>query len=294
MKKILPLLVLLSIPLIPLSQEIVDSTKMWSCMEEHCQSWGSTYSTNYLRFDKDTIINDTSYKKVWISEDENYEQWNFYGAYIREENRRIYYRQMFGEEGLIYDFNLEVGDSVLVDNPRAVGEIYLFLAEIDSIETEYGYQERWRLVSNEYPDNEYWIRGIGSETGILNSSTGIFGGLCGLYTLLCEKENDQMVYLNPEYESCYLYTTGSMELQKPDNMFFIQANSNRVSLTFNDQDLSNKIIVLSDIEASIIYKTQTKDVTSNISMLNNPAGIYIITVYKNGRSNSQKFVKFNN
>ena len=74
-------------------------------MEEHCQPWGSTYSTDYFQFEEDTIINGFVYKKVWISEDETYQNWNFYSAFIREENNKVYYKHMFGEEGLIYDFN---------------------------------------------------------------------------------------------------------------------------------------------------------------------------------------------
>ena len=136
------------------SQEIVNTNKLWSIMSEHCQPWGSTYSTDFFMFDEDTIINDILYQKVWISEDENHEDWNFYGAFIREVDNRVYYRQMFGDEGLIYDFNLQLGDSVVVNNPRSIGEISLFLNAIDSVETENGYLERWTLVNNLYPDHE--------------------------------------------------------------------------------------------------------------------------------------------
>jgi len=259
-------------------------------MEEHCQPWGSTYSTDYFRFDKDTIINDTVYKKVWISEDENYEQWSFYGAMIREVDNRIYFRQLFGEEGLIYDFNMEIGDSVLIDNPRAVGEIFITLEEIDSVETEVGFSERWKLTSSEYPDAEYWIKGIGSETGVLNSSSGIFGGLCGLYTLLCEKENDELVYLNPDYNACFLYTTGHEELDDSGVDFRFQYNRNEKVLSLTMTENTNNTILLTDISGRIIRNYQSNSSIENISLLSAPPGVYIVSVLLSGKVSSQKFV----
>ncbi len=95
---------------------------------------------------------------------------------------------MFGDEGLIYDFNLEIGDSVLVNNPRAVGEVWLHLLEIDTITVADDLRERWRMVSSEYQESDYWLRGIGSIAGVLNSSMSIYGGLCGFYALLCQYE----------------------------------------------------------------------------------------------------------
>jgi len=290
MKHLLTLLALLLLTTFVNSQEIVDSTKMWSCMEEHCQPWGSTYSTDYFRFDKDTIINDTVYKKVWISEDENYEQWSFYGAMIREVDNRIYFRQLFGEEGLIYDFNMEIGDSVLIDNPRAVGEIFITLEEIDSVETEVGFSERWKLTSSEYPDAEYWIKGIGSETGVLNSSSGIFGGLCGLYTLLCEKENDELVYLNPDYNACFLYTTGHEELDDSGVDFRFQYNRNEKVLSLTMTENTNNTILLTDISGRIIRNYQSNSSIENISLLSAPPGVYIVSVLLSGKVSSQKFV----
>ncbi len=290
MLRVLTTTIFLSIFLITNSQEIVNPSKLWSSMEEHCQPWGSTYSTDYLRFESDTIIDDYTYKHVWISEDEDHEEWNFYGAFIREENNRVYYRQMFGEEGLIYDFNLELGDSVLIDNPRAVGAIWLFLAEVDSVETVEGMKERWRLISNEYPNSEYWIRGVGSRTGVLNSSSGIFGGLCGLYTLLCQKEDGELIYVNPEYQSCYLYTTGRDEGEKINDPIRLKYDKFQKSVTVIFSGNSEKEIILSNITGHTKSSISNSLESTTLSLLNNPAGIYIITVLQDGNRYSKKFI----
>lgn len=117
--------------------------------------WGTSYTSNYHRFYGDTIINDTLNKKVWVSEDENYEEWYFFDSFIREENKKVYYREMFQSEGLIYDFNLQIGDSVLLNNIRAVDNLWLKLTEIDSVQTTDGFVERWRLESRHYLNSDY-------------------------------------------------------------------------------------------------------------------------------------------
>lgn len=274
------------------SQQIVDTSKIWSIMEEHCQPWGSNYSTNYFRFDNDTVIENKTYKKVWISEDEYHQEWNFYGAFIREENSKVYFREIFQEEGLIYDFNLEMGDSVVVNNTRGAEELTLFFTEIDSVEVEDGYRERWKLISNEYENTEYWIRGIGSETGVINSGTGVFGGLCGLFTLLCEKENDELVYMNPEYGSCFLITTGVENNALVKNEVSISYNPNNKTVNVSTNYNRPQTILLTDITGKIISRQQIASGSFSFNLFNNPNGLYIISVLREGRLTSEKFIHY--
>lgn len=271
------------------AQEIVDPAKLWSNMEEHCQPWGSNYSTEYIRFSVDTVIDQKVYKKVWISEDEDYEEWNFYGAFIREDSGRVFYRQMFGEEGLIYDFNLGIGDSVIINNPRASGEITLYFVEIDSVEIENGYRERWKLVSNIYENAEYWIRGIGSETGVINSGTGVFGGLCGLYTLLCEKENDELIYMNPGYESCYLFTT-DVDEGSSLSAFLLSYDQDEKLVQVSMSKRHESTIIISNISGIVITSEQINTTLFTYDMSAQKTGIYIITVVDSGNISSQKFI----
>jgi len=274
------------------SQEIVNSDKLWSIMEEHCQPWGSNYSTEFFRFDIDTIVEGKSYKKVWIAEDENHEEWFFYGTFIREEEGNVYYKEMFEEEGLIYNFNLEIGDSVVVNNPRAAGELTLMLAEIDSVELEVGTRERWRLVSSSYTDNEYWIRGIGSQAGVINSGTGVYGGLCGLFTLLCEKENEELVYQNADVGSCYVYITDMNERNYPENedLFTISYNDVTKAVKLKVSDNTTKNIYISTITGNIITNQQIVNSSFTFAFSEYPAGLYVITVVEGARLSSKKII----
>jgi hypothetical protein len=271
------------------SQEIVNPDYIWSNLEEHCHVWGSSYTTKFFNFNGDTIVNDTLYKKIWISEDENHTTWDFYFALIREENNRVYYRPAYGQEGLIYDFNLELGDSVLVDNSRAVEPVWLTLSNVDTIETEIGQRERWYMESSLYPEVDYWIRGIGSESGILNSSTSVFGGLCGLYELLCQEETDYIVYQNPEYQTCYLYTVGAEE-KTPELFSANYKPSQQVLLVeLKSEDVHN--LILSDIRGNILYRKETSLKRETIPFERIPSGLYILTISSKDGYSVYKFVK---
>jgi hypothetical protein len=261
------------------AQEIVVNWKVWSILTGHCLPDYTTYTTSFYKFEEDTIIDGKLYQKVFISEDEFQEDWFFYGSFIREENKKVYLREYFGEEGLIYDFNLQLGDTVVVNNPRAVSEVTLVLTEIDSVETNDGYRERWKLTNDEFMIPEYWIEGIGSMGGVLNSSTEVFGGLCGTYILLCEEESGSTIYLNPEYEYCYyLLLDDGADLEAQKNSFdIIYRPSNQViELTFYEPE--NRNIFITDINGRKISSMRSENKRILISLTGIKKGLHVISV----------------
>ena len=262
-------------------------------MLELCAIEGNSYSTDYHRFYGDTIINDTAYKKVWVSEDESHDSWYFLGSFIREENKRVYYREMFMADGLLYDFNLNLGDSVLLNNSRAADNLWLTLAEIDSIETSDGPRERWRMESSVYQNSEYWIRGIGSESGVLNSGTLIFGGLCGAFTLLCAKQNEEIVFQHSLFQTCYYELLIDIdETQIEELELFKMINKNKLGqleLKFNSR--GEKMISIFSINGQPVYNRSTHDDELNINTLNLQKGIYLIKCRSKGNYQTKKFIR---
>lgn len=294
MKKLVYTL-LLFVAMQPLvAQEIVDNQKIWSILTGHCLPDYTTYTTSFFKFNEDTIIDGELYQKVFISEDEFQEEWFFYGTFIREENKKVYLREYFGEEGLIYDFNLQLGDTVVINNPRAASEVALVLTEIDSVETTDGYRERWKLTNEEFMIPEYWIEGIGSMGGVLNSSTEIFGGLCGTYILLCEEEDGSNIYLNPEYEYCYyLLLDDDDEIEIQENTFNIiyRQSNHTLELVFTERE--NRSIHITDINGRIFSRIQSAENNIQLSLNGNGKGLFIISVIQNdGHFMSKKIMAY--
>jgi hypothetical protein len=174
-----------------------------------------------------------------------------------------------------------LGDTVVVNNPRAVSEVTLVLTEIDSVETNDGYRERWKLTNDEFMIPEYWIEGIGSMGGVLNSSTEVFGGLCGTYILLCEEENGSTIYLNPEYEFCYyLLLDDGTDTEAQEHSFdLIYKPSNQViELIFYERE--NRSIHLTDINGRMIRHVQSAENNVNLSLKGNIKGLYVISLVR--------------
>ena len=278
---IIIMVLLLTGSLLVHTQEIVDNEKLWSILTGHCQPEYTTYTTSFLKFDNDTIIDGKLYQMVFISEDEFHEEWFFYGSFVREENKKVYYREYYGEEGLIYDFNLQLGDTVVLNNPRAASEVTLTLAEIDSVETTDGYRERWKLTNDEFEIPEYWIEGIGSMAGVINSTTEIFGGLCGTYILLCEEENENTVYQNPQYESCYyLLLNGGSNIKSEETFNVIYRQSiKQIDIAFNTSE--ERLVMITNIKGQLLSKIQTIDAHLSFLLSGKNTGLYIINVLQN-------------
>lgn len=273
--------------------QIVVENKIWSNVLENCLPEGNVYTTFYHRFEGDTVLDGKTYKKVLIAEDEYYLDWFFYGSYVREENGMVYLREYLGEEGLIYNFNLQLGDTVTIQNPLAPDGLLLTLTEIDSVETIDGYRKRWKLEKDAFSIPEYWIEGIGSQSGVLNSGTIVFGALCGAYTLLCEKENDVTIYQNPDYGTCFfvLLDVGSNN-EKREKTFELRnsPNSDRILILFNGNE--EKMLRITSLTGNEVLKVKTNDRQLQLSTSDFVSGLYVITLIQNGELYSEKVLLY--
>jgi hypothetical protein len=85
-------------------KSIVDENRLWSTLEIHCLPNGNNYSTYYIKFEEDTLIDGLSYKRMWHCNEESQLNWMLYGFIREDENKRIYIRPPGYIEGMIYDF----------------------------------------------------------------------------------------------------------------------------------------------------------------------------------------------
>ena len=180
---------------------LVDSLKKWSgmnCSIDPNYTWGPfDCQTSLIKFSGDTIINSLSYLKVFKS-DTLQQNWELQG-YIRENSgKEIYFRNLIGLEGLMYDFSIGLNDTVAIENTYSGGWPGILVCNtIDSLLIGNEYRKRFYLFDNNTPIDT-WIEGIGSEYGVLKSSGFVVGGT---YDLLCYYENDSLIYTAP-YNDC--------------------------------------------------------------------------------------------
>lgn len=229
----------------------------------------TSFSTLTYEFFGDTIIDSKTYLKLFKSSEENPLNWTL-DCFMREENKKAWYRHVTNEhEVLMYNFNLNVGDSIL----DMTESNYMI---VDSI----GYQiinqeerKKYWLSSIEMPEyNETWIDGIGSSKGICFGGTVLFVG--GWTWFLCLSENGDLIYMNPNYNSCFL-TTETNEILFPN--FDIYPNPTKEILFIqNRQSINIKSITISDINGLIIKSFNTA--TSELDISDLSSGLYFLNI----------------
>ena len=180
----------------------------WNVVVIGSMNYPNDYHTVIQSIRDNITLDGVDYKLVWTK--------SKYGIAIagavREEDRRVYYRrkisQNYQDEALLYDFNLNVGDTVTVN---WMGQ-QLMVMEESEVEVNGTMRRQLGLgaYSIGYPPtevDEYWIEGVGSTFGFLNSGSEGMGG--AFITLLCYHENGNLIWDNEEFDDCVMNSNGA-------------------------------------------------------------------------------------
>jgi len=207
------LIILILIPTLTFSQspyQVADSTKKWNTVYYGFWAWAVAHcgGTRTNRIGDEVLFNDTIFYKVYETRDSLQQDWEQIG-YLREDSitKKVYFSEWGPEEiGLIYDFDLAVGDSVAIDNYYVGFEDVLLIC--DSINTVIinGISRNQFYFST--PNTSYvtdiWIEGIGSKYGLLNSGYGGAGYAGGGMDLLCCSKSDTIIFMDTLFNSCFI------------------------------------------------------------------------------------------
>lgn len=252
---------------------LIEENRSWNVIEATLDGgwpWTVTYSTITYKLIGDTIIDAKSYFKLYESHDKNPATWNLW-RYMREDNeKKIWFRMNSDDdEVLMYDFGVQQGDTVYV-GLEVAWEVPLTVDSIGTIEIN-GSGRTIVYLSDLYLDySETWIEGIGSSKGICwSGSSDIVGGW---YEYLCMSDDDELVYRNPNYGSCYLITEVA-ELNSPS--FRIYPNPSMEQFTIeNTHSLEIQSITLCGVNGQIIRRFEASDIQYDVSGI--PSGLYFL------------------
>jgi hypothetical protein len=152
-----------------------DSNAVWNIQYYDPVSCGSCSNQHYewfsYVFDQDTLINSTSYHKLtipYVGASDGRCCVNYstgYSGAIRQDiaARKVYFiTPGNASEQLLYDFNLQIGDSVKNAPLNCIG----IVMDIDSILVGNNYRKRWK-VGPTFPS--YIIEGVGSSLGLISA-----------------------------------------------------------------------------------------------------------------------------
>ena len=249
---------------------IVQENNEWNVLSVG-YNWNFTdtvFYTETYKFEGDTTIDNINYLKVYLSTEEIPINWVFRGCIREDQDKKVFLRE-YEMDFLKYDFGVELGDTVIVySNMTPIS------TQVLSIDSVYLFGSYRKKISLGYiPDfnfHETWIEGIGSNRGILQSGTSNWMG--GWYWLSCMTDNGELVYINPNINSCYLISTGIEEINSNELEIYPNPTSNRLTLKFPDPKII-KSISISDLEGSIIKELEY---STEIDLIGIPSGIYFL------------------
>lgn len=223
---------------------LVEDNKNWSVLNEIFSfPWEpTTYYTENYKIYGDTIINSVSYKKLFNSND----------------------------EFLMYDFSIIQGDSVQV----GFEPVYLYVDSISSIEINGTTRMQYHLSDGESAGyEEIWIEGLGSDKGIIWCGTANFVG--GWTYLLCVHENNELTYMNPEYNFCYFVNTDISEETKETVQIYPNPAKNTISIS-NPEKIKFESLTLFNLSGQIVIELDPKGTCFDISAVK--PGIYFLNI----------------
>jgi hypothetical protein len=244
----------------------------------------------------DTLIGSEYWSKMYMTSDSNFQSVFIFIGAVREINGFILFNDTSSTIDTIYNFNLNVGDSVAYNFD--FGEYFLKIENIDSIVINGEYYKRFYFQEPglvPFYLNEVWIEGIGSIHGpIFPNNPRIFQTETpdSIY-LTCYKSNDVVIWNNPNYENCYinivLFTNKLKD--EPINVF-PNPFFDKLVIEFPDNEKGKHDISIFDVYGNLIIKTtmnQDRQFEINLSFLEN--SIYIVKIESDKKVFRQKIIK---
>ncbi len=246
----------------------------------------------------DSTINDKVYSKFYLSKNLDKTEEVLVALLREDENERKVYAIPNGktQENLLYDFSLEI-DSLTTVFPITFycpeGGVTVKVQQIDTIMLGDKPHRRQKIIGGEEDTNlgEYWIEGIGSTFGPFNS--GITGVLIFDFyypTLICFENNNNLIFDNPNFESCY----EAWPVSIPDNNFeniikiWPIPTREKVNIESRQKILGIWLTTITGQKVKIQAQNELNNIV-DLSGLNN--GIYVLTIRTKNGLTTKKIIK---
>ena len=199
----------------PDTKDFLNPAKTWTEGYNWCSFEGDCYTWSF-RYKFDTIpieLGGKNYVRLLQAPAESSEDWSETETRIRYEDGRIYtYESFYDDDQILYDFNLEIGDTFHLGTEQIIHD--LIVEEVDTIVLLNGEQaKRWILEPQNAPSDPssiIWIEGIGNLNGLLTNYLP-WTSDAEWSTVLCVHRKDTLIYDNPDYDPCWLMSTATME-----------------------------------------------------------------------------------
>lgn len=201
------------------SQSLISENKLWRTVFKSYSDPCCINAPYALKFKGDSIINDTIYTKLLESKDESLGKWTLNGLWRETKDKKVFRRDLSHQnETLLYDFSLEKNDTF---------HTHGLTFKVDSVLNKtWGGKLRKHWYLNTYraetdsADKHYstlWIEDVGRPGFFPDNINKPYGAIS---YLLCFSEDGQMVYKNPQFNTCFLTSTESISRAGKQNKVY--------------------------------------------------------------------------
>jgi hypothetical protein len=240
-------------------------------------------TTTVFGFQGDSLIGGETWYKLYATQDSLFISNLIYKGLTRSESNRILFIDSLNQLDTLYDFNLNVGDSVLYNFYGTIQE-KIPVINIDSIQIGGQFYRQFHFGEPIFPNafdelNELWIEGIGSIHGPIfpNFPFKFSGEFPDELHVTCTSFNNQQFWQNPFYNSCYINIVLSTDNKFKSNItIYPNPFSEHLKISMGIMD-KYEIKIFNTSGQKIYEESITSDYTNiNLTGLND--GIYFITV----------------
>lgn len=270
--------------------------KTYPAANEQNPNFVATTTTVYS-FQGDTLIDNELWFKLYSSSDTLLQSDLEFRGVLREENNRVFYLDTLSQLDTLYDFSLNVGDSVWFNLYGAYPE-WIQVVETDSIQLNGAYYRRLKFaepVLQAFDElNEIWIEGIGSLHGPLfpNVPVKFSQEIPDSMWVTCTVSNNQQVWQHPDYPACYVNIVLSLDRLDALN-FNLYPNpfSNEIQFmnTLNDR----VHLTISNTAGQLVKQLQIVNDHETIDLSELRDGIYFFTFRGEKGVKTVKMIKQN-
>jgi len=218
---------------------------------------------------EDVEINGMEYHTIY-----NDTQGILLGAYRNEENQVYYCKwngSAYNEEVLFYDYDLEEGDYFNENDPHP-----MMVTEISTIIDNNGVERRkfeFEFIGLD-EEREFWIEGVGSSKGFVNSGNYTPTSDGAIFHLLCYHVDNNVVYVNPAYDVC---DVDDIDESSINNSISIYPNPTKdVVKVLNNSNLNISKIEIIDLLGRTVASAKSSD---EINVSNLPEGQYFVKLH---------------
>lgn len=255
-------------------------------------------TTKIYGYQGDTLINNELWLKMYVTSDSSFSTDLIFLGLVKEQNGLVIFHDTTNSIDTIYNFNIQVGDSVSY-NFYGVGIEYLKIVNIDSIVINNSFHKRFFIEESSFEPfhlEEYWIEGIGSVHGPLFPKYPVLFSqelpADSLFTT-CYKIENNIIWNNPNYDSCYVnIVMSNNELLDNSLRIFPNPVKNVLRIEIPTNEIGDYKITIVDLFGEIImsriYELR-KTIEINTTSLKNT--FYILQVEVNNKIYRRKFIK---